>query len=65
MALSQNPKIGQNTLSQPTVSQPSQVQPLQPASTRVSESQPTPVNSNRLDLRNSESQSEEVQISLR
>ena len=65
MVSSQNPKIGQNTLSQPTVSQPSQVQPLQPASTRVSESQPTPVNSNRLDLRNSESQSEEVQISLR
>lgn len=65
MALSQNSKIGQNAPSQPTASQPSQVQPLQPASTRISESQPTPVNSNRLDLRNSESQSEEVQISLR
>lgn len=65
MALSQNPKTGQNTPSQSTVSQPSQVQLLQPASARISEVQPTPVNSNRLDLRDSESQSEEVQISLR
>ena len=65
MALSQNSKIGQNAPSQPTASQPSQIQPLQSAPTKISEFQPTPVNSNRLDLRNSESQSEEVQISLR